>query len=58
MIVNRSLFFPVHIFIAAIRVHFRPSVPTLVPRMQLPEEFHGLDRPARCHVLVPVLRLL
>lgn len=26
--------------------------------MQLPQEFHGVDRPPRCHVPLPLLRLL
>jgi len=50
--------FSLYIFTATVRMHFRPPVPTVVPWMQLPKEFHGLDRPTRRHVLVPVLRLL
>lgn len=46
------------VFSVAIRVHFHPSVPAVVRRMQLPEKLYDLDRIARRYVSVPVLRLL
>lgn len=49
---------PPFLISAAIRGHLHPPVPAAVHRLQLPEGLHGVDRPARRHVPVPVLRLL
>lgn len=42
----------------SIRRYLYASIPIAVPRLRLPEGFHGVDRSARCHVPVPVFRLL
>lgn len=44
--------------LGSIRCHLYASIPIAVPRLWLPKGFHGMDRSARCHVPVPVLRLL
>lgn len=42
----------------SVRDDLLSPVPTVVHRVQLPQEFHGLDRTPRSHVPLPLLRLL